>query len=74
LEFTQEKCNACIRGEAAQLVQFSYNQGEIFVFWPRRGPSQRRERKRIPQVEVSKTSAFRVPELLDDEGGNADHQ
>jgi len=70
MEFTQEKCNAYIRGAAAQLIQFNYTPREIFVFWPRKGPSKRE--KRVRRVDVSQDPAFKVPELSDDEGGDSD--
>jgi len=70
MEFTQEKCNAHIRGAAAQLVQLNYTPREIFVFWPKKGTPKRE--KRIRQVDVSQDPAFKVPELSGDEGGDSD--
>ena len=61
---------AQIRGAALQLASLNYVPQNIFVYWPRRGPSHHCEIKASRASDASIGASFALPEMSDDDEGS----
>ena len=56
-----------MRRSVARHCKFEYLPQEIFVYWPRKSPTQHRETKATRADDVSEDPSFTLPDLSDDD-------
>lgn len=67
VEFDLKTTYAHIRGAGLRLTSLGYHPHEIFVFWPRKAPTQHRESKAVRALDLSKDDSYNPPDLSEGE-------